>query len=228
MFYKYFTKEERQYIIDCWELYKIKGEDGIDTNYRNRIDRFNLKFYRNELKQKFPNIDSYIGVINNNYSIYYPELSTKINKFLSELNYKDYRLRIAKECLGFDMRLFEGFSMDVIDLIDYKFKSNQINTLEDAYNCYKEYNNFLGKKDTLEDYMKSVDTKLKEIGDDLIFDKKYIRNLIRKKILNYLMKGLKGIVLLALLILFIYLFEFGFYKVLFFIGAIGACLKILF
>mgnify|MGYP000896843792 FL=1 len=228
MFYKYFTKEERQYIIDCWELFKNEGKDGIDTNYRNRIDRFNLKFYRNELKQKFPNIDSYIGVINNNYSIYYPELSTKINKFFCELNYKDDRLRIAKECFGFDMGLFEGFSMDVIDLIDYKFKSNQINTLEDAYNCYKEYNNFLGKKDTLEDYMKSVDTKLKEIGDDLIFDKKYIRNLIRKKILNYLMKGLKGIVLLALLTLFIYLFESGFYKVLFFIGAIGACLKILF
>lgn len=221
MFYKYFTKEERQYIIDCWELYKRKGVDGIDTNYRNRIARFNLNFLKKffeicsiKIDDKYRNDSHYLRGVFNNY--------------LSSTNYIDEEKMIAKECFGFDIGLFDSFSIDAIDLIDYKFKNTQINNLEDAYYCFKEYNKILGKKDTLEDYMKSVDTKLKEIGDDFVFDKKYIRKRMIENILYCLLIGLVGIILIALLIVFINLFNSFFLGVIFFIGAIGACLKILF
>ena len=163
MDYKYFTEKERQYIIDCWNLFDNEGKDGTDTNYRNTIAAFNVDFYKNEFKPNFINIDSYIGDIDDKYYSDSYKLKEKINTFLSELNYKDDKLRIAREYFGFGMCWFEGFSMDVIDLIDYKFKSNQINNLEDAYNCYKEYYEFLGYNDDLDEYKESVENGINEL-----------------------------------------------------------------
>lgn len=165
MDYNYFTEKERQYIIDCWSSFKNEG-----NSYRDKIAAFNVDFYNNDFKPNLINIDSYIGNIDDRYYSDSYELKSKINKFLSELNYKDDRLRIAKECFGFDMRLFEGFSMDVVNLIDYKFKSNQINTLEDAYNCFKEYNNFTGIDYSLEEYKEMVENEIKELKQNNTYD----------------------------------------------------------
>ncbi len=164
MDYKYFTEKERQYIIDCWSSFKNEG-----NSYRDKIAAFNVDFYKNKFKPNFINIDSYIGDIDDKYYSDSYELKSKINKFFCELNYKDDRLRIAKECFGFDEE-FEGFSMDVVNLIDYKFKSNQINTLEDAYNCFKEYNNFTGIDYSLEEYKEMVENEIKELKQNNTYD----------------------------------------------------------
>lgn len=165
MAYKYFTEKEAEYFHSCWESYKNEG-----NNYRKTIAEFNVDFYRNEFKPKFIDIDSYIGDIDDKYYSDSYDLKSKINKFLSKLNYKDDKLKIAREGFGFGMGLFEGFSMDVIDLIDYKFKSNQINTLEDAYNCYKEYTEVLGFKDNFEEYKENVENKIKNLKKNNTYD----------------------------------------------------------
>src|SRR5690606_22084937 len=54
-----------------------------------------------------------------------------------------------------------------IDIISYKFKSNQIKNINDAIECYKELNEFLRLKYDIEDYKNRVEKRIKSYEDEI-------------------------------------------------------------